>query len=88
MQSASAIGRIVAWEQVDGSNQVYLLRNIRQLAALPDISGWVDCTDNKQFLAELADSLEALGIKSMLRWAGVGLTVAGVCHGIAWECPG
>lgn len=86
MQSSAArADRILAWEQVDLPNQVYRVQNVRWLEQAPDFrDGWIDCSDNAQWAEELGVCLDILGEDRGGMWVGMGQTIAGVCHGLAW----
>lgn len=76
--------RILAWEQIDLPNGVYQVRNARWLDEMPDITGWLDCTGWDQWADEVDVALGLLGEIRQGIWVGVGNTVSGVCHGLAW----
>jgi hypothetical protein len=85
LQTITQGRQVLAWEQIDLPGQVYRIRNVRLLDALPDLAGWVDCSANAQWSAEVDDCLAFLGLSRVGTWVGVGLTVAGVCYGLAWQ---
>lgn len=85
MQSLAALaGRILAWEQIDLPNQVYRVQNVRWIVEPPDFTEWIDCSDNAQWSDELDIALEIIGEVRAGLWIGMGKTVDGVCHGLAW----
>lgn len=85
MQSLAALaGRLLAWEQVDLPNAVYRVQNVRWLHQPPDLSGWVDCSANAQWSEELDIALDIIGEVRAGLWIGMGQTVDGICHGLAW----
>ena len=85
MQTITQGRQVLAWEQIDLPGQVYRIRNVRVLDCLPDITGWVDCSENGQWSAELDDCMLSLGISRLGTWVGVALTLGEVCHGVAWR---
>lgn len=86
MQSLAAqTNRILAWEQVDLPNGVYRVQNARWLTEAPDFTEWIDCSDNAQWSEEVDMALELVGEDRLGMWIGMGQTISGVCHGLAWR---
>ncbi|NTE96704.1 hypothetical protein [Agrobacterium tumefaciens] len=80
--------RVLAWEQIDLPNGVYQVQNARWLPEIPDLAGWIDCSDNAQWSDEVDVALEMLGELRLGVWIGFGQTINKVCHGLAWIAGG
>lgn len=81
---AGEASRWLAWEQIDLPCGVFRVQNARWLYAEPDLTGWVNWSGTSQLNEEIRIALEILGEEMTGTWAGMGNTVAGICHGIAW----
>lgn len=89
MQSLAANAPVcVAWERVELGNGVYRIASARFVESVPDISGWVDCTDLPVFQSDLDEALVILGITRSKPWMGVASSLAAGCIGMAWPPPG
>lgn len=85
MQSLAALaGRALAWEQVDLPNGVYRVQSVRWVSEIPDLRGWIVCSDNAQWSEELDIALEMVREERVGNWIGMGQTINSVCHGLAW----
>ncbi|HEJ7283118.1 TPA: hypothetical protein SMF87_004570 [Serratia marcescens] len=81
---AAKASRLLAWEQIDLSNGVYRVLNARWITNPPDFTGWVDCSGTQQLRDEVSVALNMLGEEMTGLWIGMGNTMNGVCHGVAW----
>lgn len=77
--------RVLAWEQTDMSNGVFKVANARWLSEPPDMTDWVDCSCTAQLREEVEMALELLGEYMIGIWIGMGISISGMCHGIAWQ---